>query len=732
MIKSIPFYLLFFFFFAGLFALESEAARDTGEKEEEQQALVDDPVSHELVVTATRTPTKLFNVPQSIQLVDLKKISQKLPDNPVALFHDLPGLDVVGIGGNQARPVIRGFRGQRILLLDNGIRMNNSARQQDFGEITSPVEASSLDRIEILQGPSSVLYGSDAIGGVINMITDVLPLQRGQRHIGGQLRYRYGSAMASHKGGLNLRGALDRFYFIFQGDIRGNSDYKSASGRFGGITLDEPVTVTGSGVEDRGLSFSLGWQPQSGRRLELSHRYYQAQNAGFGFVEPQLYGYSGPRIEINYPRQIMSRWRLDYEHTQKGFLPADYFKATVYMTDNDRDMSMSVNVPINIPRVSNAAILMERETQSLITTRGGRLELRKLLGDRHALTYGLDFFMDQAQSQSRSSSQTIGFGSPNPVISLKPEMPHAELSSFGVFLQDEFHPWPQGTLILGARYQHVLAKTLDTPFLEELQPASAKAGTMVGALNYLHQLTPHLNVYTSLARGFRSPNLIEQFFSGITPDGGAYQSRNAALESETSLNYELGLRFRKNRIDFTASLFQNTLFDGIRTVPTGRFMERLPEYHNVNIDRIRVSGYEFSTRWQAIDGLWLSGDFSKLKGRNVSNPEIPYTEHFNSKLNFSCRYENPGGRFWMAWETRYQGKQQDVVLANNPLGPVIPSFMLHSLGLGINIMPRSDQQVRLVVWIRNLSDTLYCETANASFFRPAPGREILASLLFNF
>ena len=142
-----------------------------------------------VTVTATRTVKTLFQAPQPVAVIDEMKIQEFNPNTVTDLFRGQPGLDVTGVGTNQARPSIRGQRGQRILLLADGMRLSNSRRQQDFGELPALVDVSSVQRVEVVRGPASVLYGSDAIGGVVNMITRTPDLPG----LHGTAGYRYSS-----------------------------------------------------------------------------------------------------------------------------------------------------------------------------------------------------------------------------------------------------------------------------------------------------------------------------------------------------------------------------------------------------------------------------------------------------------------------------------------------------------------------------------------------------------
>ncbi|HLG04677.1 MAG TPA: TonB-dependent receptor plug domain-containing protein, partial [Gemmatimonadales bacterium] len=93
----------------------------------------------DLTVTATRSPTPVFRTANPVIVADSNRIRAGLANGAAEIFREDPGLDLTGTGPNQGRPVIRGQRGQRILLLEDGIRLNNSRRQQDFGELPALV-----------------------------------------------------------------------------------------------------------------------------------------------------------------------------------------------------------------------------------------------------------------------------------------------------------------------------------------------------------------------------------------------------------------------------------------------------------------------------------------------------------------------------------------------------------------------------------------------------------------
>ncbi len=210
-----------------------------------------------IVVTATRGPREASKIPQPVSVVQRRDLVQQVPNTVTDLFRNLPGLDVTGVGVNQGRPEIRGQRGQRILLLEDGLRLNNFRRQQDFGELPALVDVNGVDRVEVVRGPASVLYGSDAIGGVVNIITRT-PRAEGF-HAFGSLRY--GDVENQKSGSARVYGRNGSFTVRAGGTVREADAYEAPSGTFGGITLDQDVLVKGTGVKDRSMDLRLGWEP---------------------------------------------------------------------------------------------------------------------------------------------------------------------------------------------------------------------------------------------------------------------------------------------------------------------------------------------------------------------------------------------------------------------------------------------------------------------------------------
>ncbi|MGH7572912.1 MAG: TonB-dependent receptor plug domain-containing protein, partial [Gemmatimonadota bacterium] len=162
-------------------------------------------VMEEIQVTATRTERSGFEVPAPVTVIDKAELERRQAAKPGDLFALEPGLEVEGSGPFLGLPVVRGLSGNRVLLLVDGQRLNNSREAVNFGGVQpSLVDVAEIEEIEVLRGPASVLYGTDALGGIVNIRTRKPPVPTDGLVVGGTLRPRYGSSGDQRSGQLDL------------------------------------------------------------------------------------------------------------------------------------------------------------------------------------------------------------------------------------------------------------------------------------------------------------------------------------------------------------------------------------------------------------------------------------------------------------------------------------------------------------------------------------------------
>lgn len=709
-----------------------EEPADTKPTEDEQAEKKDKKpvIQHKVTVTATRTQEDTFNVPQPVAVVTREEIAERNPNTSTDLLRELPGVDVNGVGTNQPRPFIRGQRGQRVLLLEDGIRMNNPRRELDFGELAAIVDVSSTEQVEVVRGPASVLYGSDAIGGVINTI-GMRPAT--DQVVAGSFALRYSTADSQQKAMVNLNGTVGMVNYLFNGVYRSSSEYDAPAGSFGDINLEEKATVFDTGVDDDTLIGRVGFRVAEDQEIFFRIERYRAGTTGFGYVDPATYESPDDleaRVRLTYPFQDVDKLSLGYSATNKDWAWANSVQATLYWRDNERQFDQDIFIPFGS---LNFGLQVDATNFTDVESLGVRFEANKVFGSSHVMTYGLDWYEDDIEGTNLTI--TTLFGPPD--VDETPTVPNSTYASWGVFAQDQWQISRSVNLIFGARHQETSAETRLTPNMpEERAGEQSDDKATVGAVNVLWSLDDNLNVVGSVGTAFRSPNTVERFFAGFTPDGSAIQIQNLDLKPEKSLNYDLGFKYRRRNINLELTYFRNQVDDGIRigVVEDNEFpFPDVVQYENV--DELTYAGAELGFNWAFWRGFSTSFNYTYLTAENqVTNR---YTnESYPQKMNFLLRYDARDSRWWVEYHYRRNGVQDNIQWEDPDdipaVGAVFPDFNVVALRGGVTVFRNESMSHRLGLSIENLTDKLYTETSNASFFRPDPGRNIIASYRLDF
>jgi len=664
-------------------------------------------------VTASREPVETFETPRPVSVVQRATIAQRAPNNASDLFTEIPGLDIEGVGTNQTRPMIRGLRGQRVLLLSEGLRLNNSRRRLDSGEPPAMAGLFELERVEIVRGATSVLYGSDAIGGVVNLIPrSAGPTTAGEWSTRGGFQYRYSSGDRQNRLSGTLSGGSGGFGFQLGGSWRNSKAFEAPAGTFGDLTLSDDTRVQDTGVEDYNLGARLTYDFGDRHSVMARFERYRASDAGFGFVEPEDLGSTAPRVQLLWPDLQFNRFIAGYEGRRLATAFADRVGFKAYHQSNEREFVTDVLVPVG-PGISSVS-----ENFTDIDTNGLRLEAAKLLAGRHTLTYGLDYYRDDSFNTDRRTRQV---GQAPPTVDETPALPNARLSSIGIFAQNAFALGSRVDFTVGLRWQGVASETRSTEGLDE-PLTEANNATLVGAANLLIRASDAVNLVASVGRGFRSPNLIERFFSGDAPGGEGRWVRNPGLGAETSLSTDLGVRAAGGRFYAEGFFFANFLTDGIQLRPTGEEVDGVSTFHNVNVSSIDITGVELTAGLEAVTGLIIEADYTHVSATNPDDPDDLVHEGYRDRINGRLRYSPLSDRLWGEFHVRHSGRTDEIVSGVSPIGDYIPAFTVMNLRGGVRLFGRN----HLTIAIENLGNVLYAEPINVAFFRPSPRRQVVA------
>ncbi len=533
----------------------------------------------EVVVTAMRHPESSMSVPAAETVVPTEILQEDMPSNITEGLTNMPGVSRMGAGGFSLVPNIRGLARRRVLIMIDNARVTSDRRT---GPNASFVDPKDIERIEVLRSPSSVLYGSDAIGGVIHILTKKPSMEDG---LGGSVNARYGTVNSEKGMGLTLEGSKGKtgFYLSFQAVDADN--YSSPSGEVlqSQFTQGSLIGKISHVTEKREIYLSF----LGARGRDIGKANWTSE------FEPTWY----PEENQNY---IQVSW-LENELGKGGNLT---FQA--YLNPNLLDTLNETYDEITRDKTAESY----SKNQSL--NFGAQLSYRKRINSHFRLSGGLDLY---GRTSVKSYTLDTEFDPAGNITSELEQWPftHGERKDFGLFLSADYSGIKNLDLVGGIRWDYIRMKALpgDTPPYA-LSENSAWTGFLGGSL----KLTEEIVAFANIARAYRVPSLNELFYSGITGRGSIVAQ--PGLVPESSFNLDGGVKFIFKRLFTGFYMFFYEIDDLIE-----RYMldpvERVRTYGN--IEQGRITGYELEVEYYPVPKWKLFGNFYSFHGESTLTGE---------------------------------------------------------------------------------------------------------------
>jgi len=669
-------------------------------------------VEDEIQVTATRSRRESFEIPAPVNTITSEEIERRQARKPGDLFALEPGLEVEGSGPFLGRPVIRGLQGNRVLVLVDGQRLNNSREAINFGGVEpSLVDIGQIERVEVIRGPASVLYGSDAIGGVVNIITEQPPVPERGVEVGGRLRPRFSTADDQEAGFAEGWIATPRFSLSVNGSLRDAEDFESPEG-----------DVPNSEAETESVNAKAEVRPGEGHRVVLDYQRFRGDEVGVPGTGDVFTG--------SFPFTDRDKASLRYEGQGLGRLVSS-LEAAVFVQDQDENFRSVLDLPPTPAGPFQLFIDSESERVSDVTTVGFDLQATTLLGGNQLLTYGVDFFHDDV-NEDRLEVTTLDFvpTAPGPPgrtqvdTAAAPTTPEATFQGLGFYLQDEISVG-RFRLVPGLRYDRFDIETDPLVRPEGDLPAEDRTEDAVsGNFGALYRVTENVHLTANFGRAFRTPNVIERFFFGPGSQGGLTVP-NPDLENEKSLNVDAGIKARTERFRGSVTYFRNEV-DELITFVAGTFqgdstVGGQPVSMVDNVDEARIQGVEMEgavasdllgSRWQ------LYGNLTWNRGTNLADDEPIFVAPIKGVLGllWSDRRE----RFTAEFTSRLVGDQDRVP----PGFEETEGFGVFDLNLGARL-PFGTREATLRLGLENFTDKTFREPFNDNL---SPGINVVSSV----
>ncbi len=549
----------------------------------------------EVTVTATRLPELVLDVPQSVSIVtDASIVERESRTTPEALQEEVGILvQETNLGGGS--PFIRGQTGNRILVLIDGIRLNNSTFRFGPNQYLNTVDSQRVERLEVVRGPSSVLYGSDALGGVINVITKRRTEFPQPFGINARLFTQFSSAAVERTGrfesGWN-KGALG-----FQGGATARD--------FGDLRAGSPT-----GVQDHTGYHELDGDARLQYRLAPDHELAFAFDRVTQHDVPNTIAFEFDNESLFFDPQQRTLYAL--EHTL-GTLPWGFERWHT---------SVSFHEQREIRRRRKFDSLDKRREEDSVGTVGATTTLERPVLRVHRLTAGLELYHDEVDSRAAvTNTQT---GAQTPARGGFPD--GSQYETFGAFVQGATAigdvlarlgaPRLPLSLIVGGRYSRF---AIDSN-VEGFGRVAPDFDDLTGSAAATYTVRDGVVVVASVSQGFRAPNLDDTVVLRAVPEQGGVDVPNPTIEPERVTNHEAGLKIDLPVGAGTLYYYYSAYTDLIERREIGE-IAGVTQFQRQNVGKAVVQGVEGDLLVPLAASLYFRGNFSWIRGNNTTEDE---------------------------------------------------------------------------------------------------------------
>ena len=659
----------------------------------------------EVLVTASRLPQPAFNAPYAVEVIPRDEIAERSYRTSPEALRNIPGVMVQKTGHGQGSPYLRGLTGYHTLFLVDGIRLNNSVFRSGPNQYWNTVDPLSVDRYEVVKGPGSVLYGSDAVGGTVNALTKGPPRYGDGFDYGGRVYTRFSSAERSQTVRAEAWGTWDDRLGLFLGGSLKN---------FGDLQGGHAVRrQKDTGYEEWDADLKLEYFLNPDTKLILGHQTVRQDQV---------------------PRTHRTIFGLTWEDLTAGTeIAHDLWQ--------DRDLTYAQLEARNLKGwVERARLSLswhdQYERRERLRTRGrfdeegvhvgtlgfsAQFESPTPIG---RLVYGLDYYHDTVNSHS----------STNPIQG--PVGDDAAYDLLGLFLQDTIPVHDRLDVILAGRYElaRARANSVRDPITTGRVRVSDHWDALVGSGRVAYRLDPagRWNVFAGVSQAFRAPNLSDLTRFDIARTG-EQETAAPGLDPERFLSYECGVKAAYDDLSLQLAYFYTDVRDMIVRVPTGAMIGPNIEVTKRNAGDGFIHGVEFGASWRfhpqwtAFGAFaWLDGEVDTFPTASPAKRREPIDRLMPTNGQVGLRWDHPSRKVWAEVVGIFAERQDDLSTADArdtsriPPGGT-PGYAVLSLRTGWGI----HKNVNLTFAVENVTNEDYRIHGSGV---NEPGRNFVAGL----
>lgn len=702
----------------------------------------------EIVLSANRKSEHKIDVPYSIEIIKQKDIEFTNPATSGDLLSNTGQVFVQRSQAGGGSPSLRGFEANKVLLVIDGVRMNNAIYRGGHLQDVMTIDPNMLERTEVVFGPSSTIYGSDALGGVMHFYTKNAQFSTDEKMlVKANAMVRYASAAQEKTSHLDFNLGWKKIASMTNITFSDFGDVRSGSNKLTGYTnvwdrnyyqdrINERDTMIKN--SDNNVQKGSGYsQLDIMQRFNIKTGQYMVHNLNF------QYGASSflPR----YDRLNGDYKSGKFKFAENGYAPQKRLLAA-YTLNYDGRTTISDNVKVILAyqkidqdRITRNFQSLNRKTQQEdVTVLSANVDAFKLIKEKHEVRYGLEFTHNDVQSKASFKNISTNIET---AADTRYAGGGSTMTTFAAYASHAWEVSKQFVITDGIRYTNtsLSSKFTDTTFFKfPFTTANQKNQALTGNIGFTWKLDNDYKVSILSNTGFRSPNVDDM--SKVFESSTYVVVPNPTLKPEYTYNFEMGIsKVLQGKYKFDLTGFYTNLtnalvvadfkLDGKDSAMYNGSMTKVKATQNA--DNAYIYGVSAGVQFDFNERVSFKSVLNYTYGRYISSnldTVIPLDHIAPLFGQTSLTYKAKGfdGEFFI----RYNGKK---TLADySPSGEDnlqyatvngMPAWFTLNIRLGANLT----KNLRLNAACENLTDNRYRAFASGM---NAPGRNFIISLRY--
>ncbi|MFV8347597.1 TonB-dependent receptor [Flavobacterium sp. ZB4P13] len=557
----------------------------------------------EVIVSTAFNKIQSQNV-MKVEHESIKNLQRKGTATLIEGLATIPGVSQVSTGTSIGKPVIRGLSGNRVLVYSQGVRIEN----QQFGdEHGLGLNDSGIESVEVIKGPASLLYGSDALGGVLYFNPEKFA---DANTFKANFSQKYFSNTAGSSSSLGLKTSTDNWKFMARGSYNTHSDYKIASPVRSSTSGADGDRVTNTRYNETDFKTGIGY---SNAKFSSVLR-YNYNELDLGIPEDGIADQTTSK-KTGFPKQGVFNHLLSLNSV--FFFEKSKLDLDLGYVANDRSEFEDSNVAVLHMKLKTFNYNAKYHLPKM-----GKIETIVGVQGMH-------------QTNTNSGEEYL--------------IPDAVTNDFGVFGTANYE-WNSNVLQAGLRFDNRNVTTDAQGITGEegsFEAIDKSYDSFNASLGYKTNLADDLTLRLNVASGFRAPNLAELTSNGVHEGTNRYEVGNSDLETEQNVQTDLNLEYKTDHFEFFVNGFYNHINNYIYTSPTGEVIDENAVFDYIQ-NNAKLYGGEIGLHFHPhpLDWLHFETSFETVTGEKQSRsvgrdylPLIP-ANNWNNTIRTEFKIKN--------------------------------------------------------------------------------------------